>query len=156
MPALSTQPDNPAVAEALVREVEAAAERLLARDPSDVAERPAPNKWSDIEIVGHLIDSAVNNHQRFVRVQTSDAVAFPGYEQDEWVERQEYRGALWTDIVGLWRLYNVHLARVIAAIPDDTLERRITVGTSEPMTVSFAVEDYLAHLRHHLQQLGAV
>jgi hypothetical protein len=40
---------------------------LAAFSEAESEERPAPERWTKKEVVGHLIDSASNNHQRFVR-----------------------------------------------------------------------------------------
>ena len=90
---------------------------LLALD-ADASARPlATGKWSPREIVGHLIDSAANNHQRFVRGQLQDDLVFLGYAQEDWVRVQHYADAPWPDLVALWRLYNLHLARVMDLTP---------------------------------------
>ncbi len=73
-----------------------ARDRLQAIDETKSARRPAPGKWSPKEIIGHLIDSASNNHQRFVRAQFQDHLIFPGYNQEAWVEAQDYQNSQWT------------------------------------------------------------
>src|SRR5437868_14269940 len=85
--------------------------------------RPKPGKWCPREIIGHLIDSASNNHQRFVRAQFKDDLVFPGYAQNAWVSAQRYQDAPWRDLVTLWAAFNEHLARVVDAIPQDVLSR---------------------------------
>ena len=47
--------------------------------------QPATGRWSKKEILGHLIDSAANNHQRFVRAQFVQSLDTPSYEQERWV-----------------------------------------------------------------------
>src|SRR4051812_9094491 len=90
----------------------------------DRSRRPrAPGQWSPREVVGHLIDSASNNHQRFVRAQLQDDLVFPGYDQDAWVRVQQYGGTPWDDLIALWVGFNRHIARIMAASPRDTLFR---------------------------------
>ena len=150
--------------EDLVRAVEVAAPRLLAMDDQASATRPAEGKWSPREIVGHLIDSASNNHQRFVRAQWQDDLVFPGYDQDAWVATQRYQDAAWTDLVALWRSFNLHLARVMDAVPADVRQQlrarhnldRIafeTVPQDRPATLEYFMTDYVRHLKHHLRQM---
>jgi hypothetical protein len=43
------------------------------------------SKWTRKQLLGHLIDSASNNYQRFVRLQQGNLVGFPGYDQEFWV-----------------------------------------------------------------------
>lgn len=147
--------------------VERATPALLAIADDASAQRPGPGKWSPREVVGHLIDSASNNHQRFVRVRFQGDLVFAGYDQDAWVAAQQYRSAPWTELVTLWRSLNLHLARVMAAVPEsvrrhvhhrhnlDELAWR-PVPRSEPTTLDYLMGDYLGHLEHHLRQiLGA-
>jgi hypothetical protein len=140
-----------------------AAPLLATMSEAEAARRPAAEQWSPKEIVGHLIDSAANNHQRFVRGQLHDALVFQGYAQEDWVRVQAYQGAPWPELVTLWRLYNEHLARVMEAAPEEqrTASRAAhnlsEIGFAVPdgvATLEFIMKDYVAHLRHHLRQLG--
>ena len=144
--------------------LDAAAPRLLELDDTASAGRPAPGKWSSKEIVGHLIDSASNNHARFVRAQLQDDLIFPGYAQDDWVAAQRYQDAPWRQLVELWAAFNRHLARVMAAVPEDVrMKPRTrhnlhqiafrTVPENQPATLDYFMRDYVYHLEHHLQQI---
>ena len=126
--------------------------------------RPAPGKWCPREIIGHLIDSASNNHQRFVRALFQDDLVFPGYEQDAWVSAQRYREAPWDELLALWRSFNLHIARVMEAAPaEQRLRERAhhnldelawkAVSRDEPATLDYFMADYVAHLQHHLGQI---
>ena len=141
-----------------------AAASLAAVSEAVAAERPAPDKWSPKEIIGHLVDSAANNHQRFVRAQLQDDLVFPGYAQDEWVAAQCYQDAPWQSLLILWREYNLHIARVIEAMPADVrLRERMrhnlhelawhAVPVDQPATLDYFMRDYVAHLHHHLRQI---
>src|ERR1041384_5473542 len=110
---------NPPYARELVALVDQSAEALLQLSDEAASKRPAPGKWSPKEIIGHLIDSATNNHRRFVHAHWQDDLVFPGYAQEDWVKVQDYQSAPWDELVGLWHAYNLHLARVMRATPDD-------------------------------------
>src|SRR4030095_11717280 len=90
-----------------------AADRLRHIDEAAASKRPAPGKWSKKETLGHLIDSAANNHQRFVRLQLSSRIDLPGYDGDEWVRLQRYQDRSWLEIIELWRRYNMPIAPLI-------------------------------------------
>jgi hypothetical protein len=127
----------------------------LLREMSDAyaAVPRAPGKWSRKQVMGHLIDSASNNHQRFVRAQLAEPLVAPGYEQDIWVDVQQYQAAAWADLVTLWAAYNRRLAAVLAAIPAEKLPRICMIGDNDPMTLHALADDYVTHLAHHLRQV---
>ena len=129
-----------------------------------VAWQPKPGAWSIKEIIGHLIDSATNNHQRFVRAASQADLVFQGYAQDEWVRVQSYDSAPWNELVSLWESYNLHIARVMAAIPARVRELKHAqhnfhqIGfrdfkADEPVTLDDLMYDYVLHLEHHLAQI---
>jgi len=144
--------------------IDLANERLLQISEEQSAIARTPEKWSAKEIVGHLIDSAANNHQRFVRAQFTDDLIFPGYEQAEWVRTQRYGDRPWVQLVALWRQYNLHLAHIMSAIPAEVRTKSRTrhnlhqlawrtVPESEPVTLEYFMRDYVGHLQHHLDQI---
>jgi hypothetical protein len=128
--------------------------------------KSSPDDWSVKETIGHLVDSAANNHQRFVRAQFTDDLVFPGYEQVQWVNSQDYRDESWSELIQLWSSYNLHLIHVASAIPEDVLTKRRSnhtldqiafnlVDKNDPATLEYLIRDYLDHLRHHLDQIFA-
>jgi hypothetical protein len=135
-------------------------------DRADAA-RPAPNKWSPREIIGHLIDSASVNHQRFVRAQLQDELVFPTYEQDLWVARQGYQEQDWTGLLARWEAFNEQVASTVEHISERDMTRPRfdhnlhmiawrTVSPTSPTTLEYFVTDYIGHLRHHLGQITAL
>jgi len=126
---------------------------MAAMDPRAAARRPAPETWSPKEVLGHLIDSAANNHQRFVRAQTVGALSLPGYDQNDWVRVQGYVDADWPHLVTLWTHLNLHLADVIGRIPADRYGVRLTIGDGDPTALELVIVDYLRHVKHHLAQI---
>ena len=118
---------------------------------------PDTGTWCAREVLGHLIDSACNNHRRFVVAQAGDLARFDGYDQNAWVARQRYREVPWRDLVALWTAYNRQLAPVIAVTPPAALACTATSpdGTTQ-ISLGFVMEDYVQHLRHHLGQLHSL
>ncbi len=127
--------------------------RLAQISNADATAPRAVGKWSPKEVIGHLIDSAANNHQRFVRAQLYDGYDSLGYEQELWVAMQVYQDAVWQELLTLWKVYNEHLVRIIALIPDDKLSRTFRIAGGEPVTLDYWVEDYLRHMQKHLEQI---
>lgn len=126
---------------------------LLSFDEDVVRHKPKPERWSIAEVIGHLIDSACNNHQRFIRAQEADELTFPKYDQNAWVAGSNYHQCDWSNVVQLWFLYNMHLAHVIEQIPDGQLTTPCTITPYETCTLGFLVQDYLDHLNHHLEKI---
>jgi hypothetical protein len=141
------------IAEGIKKTVEDFASRFENLDEVKASKKLLPDKWSHKEILGHLIDSACNNHQRFVRAQYSNAVDLPSYEQKEWVRLQQYSSRTWKELLILWKLYNFHLAHVLMQMRAECLNISCTIGSGEPVTVGYVVVDYLGHIQHHLRQI---
>jgi len=129
------------------------ADRLRQIDEAAASLRPAPGKWSKKEILGHLIDSAANNHQRFVRLQLNDRVDLPGYDGDEWVRAQHYQDRAWSEIIDLWQMYNRQLSWVIRQVDPETLRHVWHRPDGTDLDLDFIMRDYVVHLRHHLDQI---
>ncbi len=127
--------------------------QLLSLSEAESLEPRTPGKWSRKEILGHLIDSAGNNHQRFVRLQLSSEVRLQGYEQEAWVKAQGYQNESWENLVRLWQAFNLHLHHVGAGIPTDRLKNLCYLGDKEPVTLEFLFRDYVRHVKHHLAQI---
>ena len=120
----------------------------------ETVRRHGPDKWSKKEILGHLIDSASNNHQRFVRAALAPSLDFPAYDQNGNIRIQAPEDADWELLVSLWAAYNRYLAHIIARLPAPQLATPCRIGGAAPVTFEFLVDDYLVHLTHHLDQLA--
>ena len=127
---------------------------FLRLDEDMVRHRPSADRWSIAEVLGHLVDSACNNHQRFVRAQECDALTFPNYEQRSWVAAGNYHRSDWPSLVALWHSYNQQLAHLIRSIPPAQLNTPCTITPNEQCTLQFLIEDYLVHLQHHLGKIA--
>jgi hypothetical protein len=140
-------------AERLARLLEITPPRLAAITNDAAAHRSGPDRWAPKEILGHLIDSAGNNHQRFVRGQLSPNLDSPSYEQESWVAVQSYLDEPWPDLINLWLFFNRHLLHVMRHAREDALETPIAIHGDAPVPLSFVMIDYVRHLEHHLGQI---
>lgn len=110
--------------------------------------------WSKKEILGHLIDSALNNHQRFVRASLDGSYEGPSYRQQEWVEAHGYSGMAWSTLFEHWQMQNDLLCEVVDRVPDNRLHAPCRIAENAPVTLEFLIMDYLVHLRHHADQIA--
>src|SRR4051812_44259813 len=144
--------------------VVASAARLRQISESDAEQPRAEDHWSSKQIIGHLIDSAANNHARFVLGQLKDDLVFPGYDQNGWVETNHYQESAWPQLIDLWSAYNLHLhhlmthadgAKLNTSCIQHTLQEIAfkTVPEAEPVTLEYLMKDYVDHLKHHLGQI---
>jgi hypothetical protein len=140
--------------ERLLGIVERETARLRGMGGPALSSRPAPGKWCPKEILGHLVDSAANNHQRFVRAALAGELSFPGYIQDGWVSVQRWAEEDWGVIVDLWTALNRHLAHVLDGLPEAARSAQCRIGDRPAVTLTALAEDYLRHLEHHLATLA--
>ncbi len=143
------------LSEQLVQAVQSAEPKLRKVSEVESGKPVLKGGWSRKQVIGHLIDSASNNHQRFVRASLQGSLQFPHYDQDGCVRVQAVQSAPWALLVTLWTDYNLYLAHVIAHLPADKLAAQCRIGEDKPVTLRFLAEDYLTHLLHHLGQIGA-
>ena len=143
------------LSEQLLRVVDAAETKLRKIGEFETTRPLLPGGWSRKQVLGHLIDSASNNHQRFVRAALQLSLEFPGYDQNGNSRVQAPQEADWSLLVSLWAAYNRYLAHIIARLPASKLETVCHIGTGEEVTLGFLASDYVTHLVHHLGQIGA-
>jgi len=111
--------------------------------------------WTRKQIVGHLLDSAANNRQRFVRAAIDGEYVGPNYAQEAWVAAHGYEYEAWETLLRWWRTEHEILAAVVDRIPDSRLDAKCRVGDGPVVTLRSLIEDYLRHHRQHFQQLVA-
>jgi hypothetical protein len=111
--------------------------------------------WTRKQIVGHLLDSAANNRQRFVRAAIDGSYAGPGYAQDAWVAAHGYSDLPWETLLRWWQAEHEILMTAVDRIPEERLEASCVVGDDASVTLRFLIEDYLRHQQGHFRQLQA-
>lgn len=149
----STAIDAAELADQLTRELDRAEPLLRARSDSDAMVPRKPGAWASKQILGHLLDSAFNNHQRFVLTALKGSYQSDGYEQERWVQLHRYEQLDWVTLINLWIGINRFIAHTIRQIPQERLTSLCQIGGAEPMTLHALIVDYHRHLRHHLDQV---
>jgi hypothetical protein len=134
-------------------QIASAYQLLLAVSPQAAERSFREGGWSRKEILGHLIDSALNNHQRFVRASLDGSYEGPPYAQEGWVAMHGYESMNWDTLLEHWRWQNELLAEVVERIPEERSDAPCRVGDGDPVTLRFLVEDYLSHLHQHVGQI---
>src|SRR5215510_10180756 len=109
--------------------IDSASNKLLAIDEAKSGQPRAEDHWSSKQIIGHLIDSAANNHARFVVGQLKDDLVFPGYDQEGWVRTNHYQERSWLDLIQLWRSYNLQLHHLMTYADRSKLNTPCTLHT---------------------------
>jgi len=128
---------------------------LLALSP-ELADAPwRDGGWTRKQIVGHLLDSAANNRQRFIRAAIDGRYAGPKYAQDAWVAAHGYAGQTWETLLRWWEAEHEILAAAVDNIPDARLDASCAIGDDAPVSLRFLIEDYLRHQHWHLAQLAS-
>ncbi|MDI9311084.1 MAG: hypothetical protein QM535_12785 [Limnohabitans sp.] len=129
-------------------------ERFLQNINIDYEYKPSPEKWSKKEIVGHLIDSAMNNTRRFTESQFStETYLVMAYNQDELVKVNKYQEYNTIKLFKLWYRLNKHIAFILKDISEEQLKTKINLYDLSICDLEFLIEDYITHLRYHLKQL---
>jgi len=124
--------------------------------PSELANVPwREGGWTRKQILGHLVDSAANNRQRFVRAAIEGSYAGPGYDQDAWVAAHGYAHLAWKTLVEWWNVEHDILLAVVDRIPEERMSVLCKVGGDAPVTLRYLIEDYTRHQFHHFEQINA-
>ncbi|CAL2090125.1 dihydrofolate reductase [Tenacibaculum sp. 190524A02b] len=111
-------------------------------------------KWSKKEVLGHLVDSAFNNLQRYIRVQYEE-VPHIVYYQNEWVQLQNWQNVKVEDIITLWIAINKQIVVIWLNFPKEKVKSRVNVSKDKEEIYTFAelIEDYIQHFKHHAKQI---
>jgi DinB superfamily len=142
-----------------IRELETAVRQFPTRDLEIQASASrGEGKWTRQQLLGHLIDSALNNIQRFVRAQIPShleggKLVLPGYAQNDWIAVNAYDARDWSDLAQLWKALNLQIAHVMRHASPSSLQTSCIIGGGEAMPLEAVMIDYVGHLKHHLEQI---
>lgn len=125
--------------------------KLIKFSEKQASDRQLIGKWSKKEVIGHLIDSAANNHQRFVRMQIDNDLHLPQYKQNEWVEVAHYNERKWPEIIELWKILNLHLVHILKNVDEFKLNNVAHFPDYGTLRLQFLIDDYVDHMEHHLK-----
>ncbi len=143
-----------------------ASEKMTTISAEEWSAKVNPEKWSKKEILGHLIDSCYNNHQRIIRAESQSNLIFPGYDQNDWVVKNNYQNRSSSEIIDSWVIVHRHMIELICQISKEVLQRETlehnfhqismnTVDAIETSSLDYLIWDYIYHQEHHLSQIIA-
>ena len=140
-------------------------EPILRSLPEDVISTRFNHQNRSIKmLLGHLVDSASNNHQRMVRLQYAPRVGhcipdgergmlvFPDYTQDNdlWIRLQDYQSEDWDTLISLWKHYNLHIAHIIGCVDPAKLSAYWLDYQGNQVTLNDMILGYTVHLKLHI------
>lgn len=130
-------------------------QKLLLLPEEVITERRNHQNRTIKQLLGHLIDSASNNHQRMIRLQYNDNLVFPDYTQDNdrWIAIQDYQHADWNNLVELWKSFNLHLAHLIDSVDKSKLNNYWTDYERNKTTLEAMIKGYPWHLNLHMSHI---
>ena len=107
------------------------------------------------QILGHLIDSASNNHQRMIRLQYNTNLTFPDYRQDNdlWIALQDFQTEDWNNLIQLWKYFNLHMVQVIKSVDQSKLDNYWHDFEGTKVSLKEMIEGYLWHINLHLNEI---
>ena len=141
------------VAKELEKVIELFRIEYLDLDESFAEVRIAEDKWTLKEIIGHLIDSASNNHQRFIRLKLSNEIEFPDYKSGEWLQIQNHNDMKFSDLLLLFFYYNKLMVNVILNIGEESLDHKWSIAWDENstfITLERLANHYVDHIKKHM------
>jgi len=143
------------VTDGILRYIDAWERKLIDLPVDTITQKRNRQNRTIKQILGHLIDSAANNHQRMVRLQYNEKLIFPDYQQDNdlWIALQDYQNEDWNTIIQLWKFYNLHMIQVIKSIDQSKLTNSWQNFEDTTVTLQQMVEGYLGHIDLHLSEI---
>jgi|AGTN01.1.fsa_nt_gi hypothetical protein len=130
-------------------------QKLLLLPEDVITERQNHQNRTVKQLLGHLVDSASNNHQRMIRLQYNENLVFPDYTQDNdrWIAIQDYQHADWKDLVQLWKFFNLHIIHLIEAVDKSKLNNYWNDFEGIKVTLADMIKGYPSHLNLHINDI---
>ena len=143
------------VTNGILRYIDAWEQKLIELPVETITEKRNKQNRTIKQILGHLIDSAANNHQRMIRLQYNEKLTFPDYQQDNdlWIALQDYQHADWNTTIQLWKYYNLHMIQVIKSVDQSKLGNSWQSFEDITVTLQQMIEGYLGHIELHLNEI---
>ena len=121
--------------------------------PIEINFKASESKWSKKEILGHLIDSGINNLQRFTEIQFEEKpYSIRKYNQDALVLTNDYQHSDLLELIGFWESINKRIITIMQLQTIETLRYEIKLD-GEYNNLKFLMTDYVEHLKHHINQI---
>ncbi|CAM1357792.1 DinB family protein [Tenacibaculum xiamenense] len=120
----------------------------------ELSKKKNDKTWSKKEIIGHLIDSGINNLQRFTEIQFEEKpYKIRKYNQNELVIANDYQNSDSDEFIQLWISINNRIKNIMLQQSETSLSFEIELDHGKISDLKFLMEDYVDHLEHHLKQI---
>lgn len=143
------------VTDGILQYIDAWEQKLIELPVETITQKRNKQNRTIKQILGHLIDSASNNHQRMIRLQYNEKLTFPDYQKgnDLWIALQDYQNADWNVTIQLWKYYNLHMIQVIKSVDQSKLQNSWQNFEDTTVTLQQMIEGYLEHIDLHLNEI---
>ena len=130
-------------------------EKYFTETNEDFLRKPyATGKWSRKQILGHLIDSAINNLTRFTEIgYQPQPYIYREYNQGELVKINNYNEMPTDELLHLWLSLNKQIVRVMGSVTEERLNLKIQFTDGAMSDLRYIMHDYPEHMEHHINQI---
>ena len=122
---------------------------------TELSHKVNPEIWSKKEIMGHLIDSGINNIQRFTGAQIEiEPFRINPMKQVELVKVNDYQNAKIEELLAFLLSINIRIKKLMLLQNTQTLTTRIELYTKGNISdLRYLMEDYVVHFEQHINQI---
>jgi len=131
--------------------------QLISGVPDDVLHRrPAPGKWSVVEIIAHLAEDELSSSWRYRQMIEHDGAALLGFDQELWERLGDY--ASWTtrDALDMFRLLRQANVSLLSRLAPAEWERSGTHAERGRLTVRSLATHMVGHDANHFAQIQRI
>ncbi len=121
--------------------------------PRQLTYRPAPDKWSIVEILAHMAEDELSSSWRYRQMIEHDGVTLEGFDQELWALLGKYETWSATEALEMFRLLREANLRMLNALTSEQWERSGNHVERGKLTVRELARHMAAHDINHIKQI---